>query len=284
MSQQIIITKEQLKRIGGLIEEQSNGIRAYSFDWDDNILKMPTTIKMLRKTDDGWVGVNVGTEEFALVRDSDDYKLDEGAFDNFIDEDAFLMDLEKALGMGSFAPSFDKFKEALIYANPISIITARGHDPIVLRKGMDLVIAHTFNEEELGRMIDNIQQTYPELDGQNPEIILKTYLDSHEYHPVTSKTFTDKFGLEGGSAANPEENKKIALRDYVTNIVSKASQMVSMGNEKLSVGFSDDDLGNINAIIPFIKEVLQVEFPDVDFIVYDTSEGGMNKIVLKQVN
>ena len=38
------------------------------------------------------------------------------------------------------------------------------------------------------------------------------------------------------------------------------------------------------AIVPFIKEVLQVEFPDVDFIVYDTSEGGMNKIVLKQRN
>ena len=284
MSQQIIITKEQLKRIGGLIEEQSNGIRAYSFDWDDNILKMPTTIKMLKNTVDGWVPVNVGTEEFALVRDSNDYKLDEGAFDNFINEDAFLMDLEKALTMGSFAPSFDKFKEALIYANPISIITARGHDPVVLRKGMDLVISHTFTEEELGRMIDNIQQTYPELDGQDPEIIIKTYLDSHEYHPVTSQRFTDKFGLESGSAANPEENKKIALRDYVTNIVSKASQMVNMGNEKLSVGFSDDDLGNINAIIPFIKEVLQVEFPDVDFIVYDTSEGGMNKIVLKQVN
>ena len=78
--------------------------------------------------------------------------------------------------------------------------------------------------------------------------------------------------------------KKIALRDYVANIVEKASKMVNLGNEKLSVGFSDDDLGNINAIIPFIKEVLQVEFPDVDFIVYDTSEGGMNKIVLKQVN
>ena len=133
-------------------------------------------------------------------------------------------------------------------------------------------------------MIDNIQQTYPELEGNAPEDILKTYLDSHEYHPVTSKKFTDRFGLESGSATNPEENKKIALRDYVTNIVSKASQMVNTGNEKLSVGFSDDDLGNINAIIPFIKEVLQVEFPDVDFVVYDTSEGGMNKIVLKQVN
>ena len=78
MSQQIIITKEQLKRIGGLLKEQSNGIRAYSFDWDDNILKMPTKIKMLKKSDTGWEPVDVGTHEFALVRDHSDYKLDDG--------------------------------------------------------------------------------------------------------------------------------------------------------------------------------------------------------------
>ena len=72
MSQQIIITKEQLSRIGGVIEEQSPGIRAYSFDWDDNILRMPTTIKMLKNTESGWEPINVSTEEFALIRDNDD--------------------------------------------------------------------------------------------------------------------------------------------------------------------------------------------------------------------
>jgi len=284
MAKQIIITKEQLKLIGGILEEQSNNIRAYSFDWDDNILKMPTTIKMLKNTSDGWEPIEVGTDEFALVRDDKNYKLDEGAFDNFIDESAFLNDLKIALETNSFAPSFDKFKEALIYANPISIITARGHDPQTLRKGMDLVISHTFNETELLEMMDNIQQVFPELDGNDPELILKTYLDGHEYHPVTSTKFTEKFGLEGGSAANPEENKKIALRDYVTKIVHKAGEMVGGKYNKLSVGFSDDDLGNINAIIPFIQEVLQVEFPEVDFIVYDTSEGINKKIVLKKTN
>ena len=69
---------------------------------------------------------------------------------------------------------------------------------------------------------------------------------------------------------------------------SVANSIVGLSQLGNKVGFigkvSDDDLGNINAIIPFIKEVLQVEFPDVDFIVYDTSEGGMNKIVLKQTN
>tara|TARA_R110001583_G_scaffold187091_1_gene348158 strand:+ start:204 stop:1067 length:864 start_codon:yes stop_codon:yes gene_type:complete len=287
MGKNIIITKDQLFKISNLLKEQNadtSSIRAYSFDWDDNIMMMPTTIKMLKKTNDGWENFSVGTEEFATIRDDKNYKLDDGAFDNFIDDDGFINDLEQALTTNSFAPSFDKFKEALIYGNPISIITARGHKPETLRKGMDLVISYTFNEEELSKMIDNIQQQIPELDGQTPELILKTYLDSHEYHPVTSSSFIDKFGLEGGSASNPEENKKIALRDYVTKIVAKTTEMVNTKYNKLSVGFSDDDLGNINAIIPFIKEVLQLEFPNVEFVVYDTSDGGMNKIILKQLN
>jgi len=287
MSQQIIITEKQLCTMsGGLTEENTevNTIRAYSFDWDDNIINMPTKIKMLKKTDNGWEKVNIGTSDFAIVRDDENYELDEGAFDNFISEESFLNDLQIALDNESFAPSFEKFKEALIYANPISIITARGHNPEIIRKGVDLVISNTFNEDELGTMIKNIEKVYPELEGGDLATTLKTYLDSHDYHTVTSEIFADKFGTDMGSAANPEENKKIALRDYVTKIVAQAGKMVNTSHNKLSVGFSDDDLGNINAIIPFIKEVLQVEFPEVDFIVYDTSDGDVNKIVLKQMN
>jgi hypothetical protein len=189
MSTNIIITEKQLKKISNLLKEDGpdNIVRAYSFDWDDNILKMPTTIKMLKKTGGEWKPINVGTEDFAFFRNNKMYKLDDGAFDNFIDDNSFIEDLEKALNTKSYAPSFNKFKEALIYANPISIITARGHKPETLRKGMDIVISQTFSEDELGKMIDNIQQVFPELDGQELDVILKTYLDSHDYHPVTSE-------------------------------------------------------------------------------------------------
>ena len=149
---------------------------------------------------------------------------------------------------------------------------------------MDLVISYTFNEEELNQMIDNIQQNIPELDGSNPDTIVKTYLDSQDYHPVTSTQFMEKFGTSSGSALNPEENKKIALRDYVTKIVKGAEEIVNSDQNKLSIGFSDDDLGNITAIKDFIKHVLQHEFPTVDFVVYDTSEGGNKKINLKKMN
>ena len=288
MGKNIIISENQFKHIKGRLntlireEDKSKTLRGYSFDWDDNIINMPTKIKMLKRDVDGWTPVEVGTNEFASLRNNKDYKVADGAFDNFIDDEQFLYDLKIAVDNKSFAPSFDKFKESLIYANPISIITARGQSPEVLRKGIDLIISYTFSEEELGKMIDNIQQQFPELDGNDPDNVLKTYLDSQDYHPVTSSAFIEKFGTEGQDATTPEESKKIALRDYVTKIVKGAGEMVNSNFNKLSIGFSDDDLGNINAIIPFIKEVLQVEFPEVAFVVYDTSDGGMNKIVLKQ--
>ena len=78
MSQQIIITNKQLNRISEELTEQNTdttNIRAYSFDWDDNIINMPTTIKMLKKSDGGWDKLNVGTDEFARIRDNENYKL-----------------------------------------------------------------------------------------------------------------------------------------------------------------------------------------------------------------
>lgn len=281
MKRKIIISEEQVKNLTTLLEQKDidpSIVRAYSFDWDDNIMNMPTTINMVKDGEP----IEVPTDEFAHVRSNPKYSLADNAFDNFIDDDKFMGDLEVALKTKSFAPSFGKFKEALIYANPISIITARGHNPSTLRHGMDLVIADTFSEDELSDMLENIQERMPETADMEAQDVLEKYLDSHEYHPVSSKAFAEKFGGGHGSASNPEHNKKLALRDYVTKVVDGAYKMVSSKYNKLSVGFSDDDLGNVNAMIGYIEGVLQHEFPDVTFIVYDTSEGGNKKIVVKK--
>ena len=42
--------------------------RAYSFDWDDNILFMPTQIHLEKKVGSKWVPVSISTEEFRDVR------------------------------------------------------------------------------------------------------------------------------------------------------------------------------------------------------------------------
>ena len=122
-----------------------------------------------------------------------------------------------------------------------------------------------------------------ETENLDAQETLKMYLDSHDYHPVTSEIFAEKFGLKVGSASNPEHNKKIAFRDYVEKIINKTKEMVGTKYNKLSIGFSDDDLGNVKAIEGFIEDELKYEFPDVKFTVYDTSDGGNKKIVIKQV-
>jgi len=283
MNKKIIISDKQIK----LLTEDTSMyssinpeiVRAYSFDWDDNIVSMPTTIKVVNNGEK----IEVPTDEYANIRNNPDYTLGDDAFDNFISDDKFLSDLEEAIKTKSFAPSFNKFKEALLFANPISIITARGHKPETLRRGMDIVISGTFSEYELSDMLENIQERFPETEGMGAQETLKIYLDSHEYHPVTSEIFAEKFGLKAGSASNPEHNKKIAFRDYVEKIINKTKEMVGTKYNKLSIGFSDDDLGNVKAIEGFIEEELKYEFPDVKFTVYDTSDGGNKKIVIKQV-
>jgi len=283
MYKKIIISEKQIK----LLSEDTVGdgsvnpeiVRAYSFDWDDNIMSMPTTIKVVKNGEN----IEVSTDEYANIRNNPEYSLGDDAFDNFINDDNFLLDLGEAIKTKSFAPSFGKFKEALIFANPISIITARGHKPETIRLGMDMVIAETFSEYELLDMLENIQKIYPETEGMDAQETLKIYLDSHDYHPVTSKIFAEKFGLRSGSAANPEQNKKVAFRDYVEKIINKTKEMVNTKYNKLSIGFSDDDLGNVKAIEGLIEKELKHEFPDVQFIIYDTSDGGNKKIVIKQV-
>tara|TARA_R110001583_G_scaffold325_8_gene2912 strand:+ start:1958 stop:2812 length:855 start_codon:yes stop_codon:yes gene_type:complete len=284
MNNKIIINEKQIKL---LTEDVTNGsfldtniVRAYSFDWDDNIINMPTTIKVIKNGEK----IEVPTDEYANIRNNPEYTLGDDAFDNFISDDKFLSDLEEAIKTKSFAPSFNKFKEALIFANPISIITARGHDPKTLRRAMDIVISSTFSEDELSNMLENIQERMSETENLDAQETLKMYLDSHDYHPVTSEIFAEKFGLTSGSASNPEQNKKIAFRDYVEKIIDKTKEMVNTKYNKLSIGFSDDDLGNIKVIEGLIEDELKHEFPNVRFTIYDTSDGGNKKIVIKQVN
>ena len=106
--------------------------RAYSFDWDDNILNMPTHIHLEKKVGmDDWIPVDVSTAEFAEVRGelggryrllNDDAKQ---AFADFTNNHLFQLDIKKAIKEKSFGPSFEKFKEALMYGNDFSIIIPR---------------------------------------------------------------------------------------------------------------------------------------------------------------
>ena len=113
MSKNLIITEKQFTKLVSEIGEviTTDKIRGYSFDWDDNILYMPTEIKMEKKDGFDWVPVNVSTEDFAIVRDDSDYRLTDYSFMDFAEPQTFITDVKKAIEDKKFAPSFEKFKE-----------------------------------------------------------------------------------------------------------------------------------------------------------------------------
>ena len=94
-------------------------MRAYSFDWDDNILHMPTMIHMDKMDGDEWSKVKLTTSEYAELKNSPEYRYPDNdiknAFTEFNDDREFIRNVEESLENQEFAPSFNDFKEALIY-------------------------------------------------------------------------------------------------------------------------------------------------------------------------
>lgn len=288
------------KIINEVVSEKK--LRLYGFDWDDNILEMPTKI-YLKNNKGGSVGMS--TEDFAHYRSEVGVKpfkykkniivgFDNDAFRDFRRPDTFLKDTKKAISKDKTAPSFQKFKENLIYANPFSIITARGHDPKVIRKGVRMFVDLVLEPEEKEKMVDNIISMFEheelfskdflgKLDRLNDDQIIDLYLDEKgDYYPVSSEEFGEKFGLEtSGGAANPEHAKKVALLDFV----EKYDDLIRSGKYvSASLGFSDDDPRNVKAMVEFIQDELTKMYPKIKFRVYDTSEGGYKQIKIETEN
>ena len=130
-----------IKKFNQYIKEDVAGEKQllyYAFDWDDNILSMPTVIHMDHLIDGDWVPEDVSTADFAKVRgDSENWRVINGdptaAFSEFRDSGprgdvAFLEDTKNAVSAQRFSPAWEDFVECLVNGSLFAIITARGHE------------------------------------------------------------------------------------------------------------------------------------------------------------
>ncbi len=260
----ILVTESQYIK---LLEFYEKG---YSFDWDDNILNMPTMIHLEKKKNGNWVDYDVSTEHFREVRkeiDGEKLRLKNNdpieAFKDFRTE-IFIQHTKEAIEKNEFGPSFKKFKKALMKGYDFSIITARGTSKDSLRKGIKVLIDMTFSEEEKETMNKNLKENgYKNIDD---------YLNDQQLSAVSSDEFKKEYASTGG-AENPEIAKTMAFEKYVESVVKKASDLIDNPNrEGIKIGFSDDDLGNIKKMEEFIRKELLKKYPKVKFVIYDTSD------------
>lgn len=269
--------------IEGFEPEGTPDLKYYAFDWDDNIVHMPTEIMVI--TDDG-EEIGMSTEDFAEYRhkigkEDFDYEgkkivgFAEKPFRNFsVNGDRqFMVDAMKA----EIGPAWDDFKEAINNGSIFAIITARGHNPKTIKEAVYNYIVSNFggiNKDELIKNLKKYRSFVDEQDMSDDELI-RTYLELNKFHPVS-------FGDEKG-ATNPEEAKVLAMKDFVNYIKGmaailnkKAYLKQDIGNKfkpKMPViGFSDDDLRNV--------EVMKKAFADKpDEIKTYSTAGGIKKEV-----
>ena len=263
----------------GFKSEGTPDLKYYAFDWDDNIVHMPT--KILVKDGSG-NEIGMSTDDFAEFRhqigkEPFNYKgktivdYSDSPFRNFRtdgDKD-FLVDAMRA----KKGPAFDDFREAINNGSIFAIITARGHNPNTIKEAIYNYIIEGFNGIDKDELIKNLKK-YRSFVGENEmtdEELIKSYLELNKYHPVS-------FGDDKG-AVNPEEAKVEAMETFVNYIKAMAAVLNKkaflkkdisnkFNPENLSIGFSDDDPKNI--------EVMQKHFknkPDNIVKTYSTAGG-----------
>lgn len=240
----------------GFTEEGAPDMKYYAFDWDDNIMFMPT--KIVVKDEDGQE-VGMSTEDFAHNRmkiGKEDFEYNghkivgyaENPFRYFREEGDKRFIIDSMLAKKG--PAWGDFVEAVNNGSIFAIITARGHNPDVLKEAVYNLIISNNGGIDSNELLKNLEK-YRDLggeDGKSKKDIIKEYLDLCRFHPVT-------YGDEGG-AASPEQLKVKALEEfvsYVKEISAYINKKAYLKNDVKNlflpqIGFSDDDIRNVEKI------------------------------------
>lgn len=271
----------------------------YIFDWDDNILKMATRIHMEKKNPDGsWQPLSVSTSVYSIVRqDTENYRFLRNdrreAFRDFQDNpsadgNSFLNDTQAAIhkvlsGEEPPCPSFTTFRKTLTEGRLFAIVTARGHSAETLKQGVRLFIQEVLSEDERNTMLANLRGYRAAFDGitdfGSDANELDYYLSLNRYHAVTSPDFNNWIEAHLHHPVHPEERKQFAIGDFIEHVIRIVNHSIQSGGSwrPISVGFSDDDPGNITLVQKYILDAVMKRFPNVKFCIYDTSDPSLEK-------
>lgn len=256
-----VLTRQIINEMINEVEEKKYGIKYYAFDWDDNLMKMPTQI-ILMSEDGNEVGMS--TEDFAEYRTEIgntpfEYEgetivgFGEDPFRYFrtAGDSKFMKDIENApLVRGPWSD----FVEAINNGSVFSIITARGHHPNTLKKGVLKLILMGRGGLDKEKLVESLIK-YREIMGLKPVTdenwLIRDYLDRCKFYPVS-------YGE--GSATNPEEGKVRAMEEFINYVKRMSFRLQKKEYQFINdvsnnfvpkmpmVGFSDDDIRNVEVM------------------------------------
>jgi hypothetical protein len=253
---------------------------------------MPTRIEMDKLSESKWNPISVTPSEFAKYRSDSSYRIRDNdplkAFIEFKDfgprgASAFVEDCIYAIKNKNQGPSWEQFIKCLTEASLFSIITARGHEYDTIKNGVKYVIDNCLTSEQKDLMYANClvysslfetNKNYTRNNGKfTDNELIKVYLDCCKYYGVGapySESFAKEFKLKKDVPI--EECKKIVLGRFI-DICNEYGSNASLG---VSIGFSDDDKKNVEAIKKYFEEKSN-EHINLKFNVFDTSSSKINR-------
>lgn len=260
MKQKIFKLTEQISELGSPI------LKYYAFDWDDNIVKMPTRIYLI---DDKGDEVGMTTDDYAKYRSMIgkeefeyngktivDYAKD--AFKSFrtTGDKNFLIDAMLAKP----GPSWKDFVESINGGSIFAIITARGHSPEILKQGVYNYIISDFDGISRKELVKNLRKYRNISDDKdlNDIDLIREYLNLCCFYPVSY----------GNETETSLENAKIAALKEFSKYVKKMSEFLNKkaylkNNVKNYfipvIGFSDDDIKNISTVKSHFKNQPEIK-------------------------
>jgi hypothetical protein len=239
----------------GITETGTPDMKYYAFDWDDNILIMPTKIILKDEKDDE---VGMSTEDFAEYRikiGKEPFEYDGHNIVGFAEnpfryfsvkgDKQFIIDSL----LGKPGPAWTDFVEAINNGSIFSIVTARGHTPEVMKESVYNMIISNHMGIDSNELLKNLEK-FRDIEGigkSSKKEMIREYLNMCRFYPVT-------YGK--GSAVSPEEGKIKALNEFVGYVkrISKHIEKKAYLKNRISnnfvptIGFSDDDLRNLEKV------------------------------------
>lgn len=235
----------------------------YFFDFDDNVAFLSTPLVLFHKESGKELQINSGefaqehsrigktgplaeyeirwddqTGTFRCFRDHDNEELERLGHKTQI----FLADVAHALGYPDFqwkGPSWSTFYHAVFNQRPVSVITARGHHPETIKRGIDLFL-------EAGHLT------------QSPNYL--------SIFPVSHKPTRQSLG-DHEFTMGTAELKQAAIRASV----EQAIQAYGFSPHH-RFGMSDDDPRNIQLISEEMTR-LKSQYPEMRFFMIATERG-----------
>jgi len=256
-----------------------NKLKYYAFDWDDNLLKMPSHIYL--KNNNGET-IEYSTSEFARKRSEIDAEVKKGnlhffdkTFIDFLEEsdDKFVND---SLGAET-AKSWDDFVECINEGHIFAIITSRRHSTGAMSRAVETLINNEKNGLNKKEIIESIKKYGANLgvnlsDKKDNEII-EYYLGLCRFYPINNGKVMEKLSIESTSVPD-EKKKKVAMdnfEEYIREMGRKIKNEIGIESE-IHLGFSDDDLRNYFLMKRRARDVAR-EDKEIKRRVYYTGEG-----------